>query len=256
VLSGLAGGLFGVGGGVILVPLLTGRFKLTQHQAHGTSLAIIGLTAIAGVLVYAFHGQVHWREAGLVALSSMFTARLGARLASRTPSVGLSRAFAVLLFVVAIRLLMGVPEVGSEPRPEGWSAVGFDLLLGCGVGLLSGYMGVGGGVLAVPGFTLVMGMTQQAAQGTSLAAIVVTGPAGAAEHARHGNVILKVVPAIVAGAVLGAPLSSWVAQLLPHDVLVRAFAIFLMANAAYTWFRAPRRARNASPELSRARTQG
>jgi hypothetical protein len=239
-LAGVAGGLFGVGGGIVLVPLLRSRFGLTQHQAHGTSLAVIGLAALAGLVVYGAFAQVAWRTAAVVALASMITVRHGARLAARTPSVGLARAFAVLLVVVAVRLLSHVPEVGEMPPPRGAAALAFDLLLGAGVGLLSGYMGVGGGVLAVPAFTLVLGMSQQAAQGTSLAVILVTAPAGTIEHVRHGNVVLRGVPALALGAMVGAPLSSWVAQLLSHEILVRSFAIFLFANAVYAWRRATR----------------
>ena len=80
--AGLAGGLFGVGGGIVLVPLLTGALRLTQHQAHGTSLAAIGATAVAALAVYGAHGQVAWGTAVLVGLASVATARLGARLAT------------------------------------------------------------------------------------------------------------------------------------------------------------------------------
>jgi uncharacterized membrane protein YfcA len=139
--------------------------------------------------------------------------------------------------VVAVRLLVKAPD----PRPvafhHGWLGAGFDLGLGALVGLLAGYMGVGGGILAVPVFTLALGMSQQTAQGTSLAVILVSGPAGAVEHARHGNVVGALVPALAIGSLLGAPLASWVAQLLPHPILVRAFALFLLANATLTWLR-------------------
>ena len=68
--AGLAGGLFGVGGGIVLVPLLTGLLRCTQHEAHGTSLAAIGATAIASLAVYGAHGQVAWGTAVLVGLKS------------------------------------------------------------------------------------------------------------------------------------------------------------------------------------------
>src|ERR1044072_1861672 len=82
-LAGLAGGLFGVGGGIILVPVLTAFFALNQHQAHGTSLAAIGATAVAGLVVYGLHGHVAWLAAALMAMASVPAARLGARLAAR-----------------------------------------------------------------------------------------------------------------------------------------------------------------------------
>ena len=243
MLAGVAGGLFGVGGGVLLVPILTGRFRLTQHQAHGTSLAVIGLTALAGLVVYGAHANVAWGTAVVVGLGSLVTARYGARWANRISSFALRRAFAALLVVVALRLLFfDTPGGATAAFHHGWPGIGFDLLLGATIGLLSGFMGVGGGMLAVPAFTLVLGMVQQVAQGTSLAVILFTGPAGAIEHARHGNVVWPLVPMLALGAVAGAPLASWLALQLPHQALVRAFAVFLLANAVATWFRAgPRR---------------
>jgi len=71
LLAGIAGGLFGVGGGIILIPLLTGWFKTTQHQAHGTSLAAIGATAVASIIVYGIHSHVE--AAGEFATGSLLS---------------------------------------------------------------------------------------------------------------------------------------------------------------------------------------
>lgn len=238
-LAGLSGGLFGVGGGIIMVPMLTAFYGLTQHQAHGTSLAAIGATAVAGLAVYAWHGQVWWSAAAVMAVTSMLTARLGARLATRTNKHRLAKIFAVFLLLVAIRLLWKAPT-GTAPVLTGWPAIASLLALGGGVGLLAGFMGVGGGILAVPALTLLFGFSQQAAQGTSLALILVSAPIGALEHHRHGNVAMRLLPTIAVGALIGAPLASQVAQHLPQAVLARGFALFLAANAVQTWLRATR----------------
>jgi uncharacterized protein len=237
VAAGLAGGLFGVGGGIVLVPLLTGVLRLTQHEAHGTSLAAIGATAIASLLVYGAHGQVAWGTAALVGVASVLTARFGARLAARTSSRDLKRAFALLLVLVALRLLWRPPAGTGSPFHGLPLTVGFDLLLGAAIGLLAGFLGVGGGVIAVPAFALVLGMSQTAAQGTSLAVILVTAPAGAIEHHRHGNVCLRLVPWLAVGAAAGGPAAAWLAQWLPQAALARAFALFLLANALRLWVR-------------------
>ncbi|HYM80190.1 MAG TPA: sulfite exporter TauE/SafE family protein [Candidatus Limnocylindria bacterium] len=247
VVAGVAGGLFGVGGGLVLIPLLTSFFGFTQHQAHGTSLAVMGATALAATAVYGAFAHVAWLTAAAVALASVWTARYGARFATRTSPVGLRRAFAVFIAAVALRLLWLPPAVADAPLFHGATRLGFDLLLGCAVGLVSGYMGVGGGILAVPAFTLGLGMTQQAAQGTSLAIIIVTGPAGAFEHSRHGNVVWALVPMLALGGFAGAPLASWLAQLVPHESLVRAFALFLLANAVATWVQGGRKDPSPGP---------
>ena len=134
------------------------------------------------------------------------------------------------------------------------SAVAIDITLGAAVGLLAGFMGVGGGLLAVPAFTLLLGMPQHLAQGTSLAVILVAAPAGAIEHARHGNVVGRLIPALALGAALGGPLSSLLVQHVPQALLVRIFCLFLLANALLTWLRAgstrPPAQQGASPTQS------
>ena len=236
--AGLAGGLFGVGGGIVLVPMLTGLFRLTQHQAHGTSLVIVGATALASLVVYGAHGNVAWSTAGTVGIVSVFTARYGARWASRTTPNALRRAFAIMVLAVALRLLWKSPS-GSGPAVHGHGLeIGFNVLLGAAVGLLSGFMGVGGGLIAVPAFALVLGLPQPLAQGTSLGVILVTAPAGAIEHNRSGNVALRLAGWMSIGAVIGGPAASWMAQKLPREMLVRAFAVFLLLNAIHFWVRA------------------
>ena len=230
--AGLAGGLFGVGGGILLVPMLTGFFALTQHQAHGTSLAAIGATAIAGLVVYGLHGHVAWLYAALMSVASVFTARLGARLAARTSRERLTNAFALFLVLVAARLLWRAPVGGADTTLHGPLAFAAVLGVGAAVGLLSGYMGVGGGIIAVPALTLLFGFSQQTAQGTSLALIMVTAPFGAIEHDRHGNVARPLLPGLALGALVGAPLASLAAQRLPQAGLARGFAVFLLANVA------------------------
>ena len=241
--AGLAGGLFGVGGGIVLVPMLTGALGLTQHQAHGTSLAAIGATAVAGLVVYAAHGNVAWTTGAIMAVTSMLCARFGARLAARTSNVWLMRAFAILLVVVGLRLLWKAPAGSGALALEGLIGAAAALGVGAAVGLLAGYLGVGGGILAVPALTLLFGASQQTAQGTSLALILVTAPVGAIEHHRHGNVVGRLVPWLALGALTGAPLASALALRTPQAVLARGFALFLLANAVHSWIRAARASR-------------
>jgi uncharacterized membrane protein YfcA len=189
---------------------------------------------------------VAWGTALSVGIGSLFGARIGARAAARTSARGLRLAFALFLAAVAFRLLWKVPEVaplrvGTAPM------LALDLGLGLAVGVLAGYMGVGGGALAVPAFTMLLGMPQQMAQGTSLAVILFAAPAGAIEHARHGHLLLHLVPGLAVGAAIGALAASWWVQGLPHAVLARAFGLFLLATATMTAVRAVRSLANRPP---------
>ena len=233
--AGLAGGLFGVGGGLLLVPLLTGQFSLSQHRAHGTSLAVIGATAVASLFVYGSHSNVQWTTAAFVAIGSLVGAPLGARWITRVPPTTLRRAFAVFIVLVALRLLWHAPAVGERHMLTGAALLAFCVGLGLVAGVLAGFMGVGGGTIVVPAFTLMFGMTQQAAQGTSLAVMLVTAPAATIEHSRHGNVMWRLVPMLALGAAAAAPLAAWAAQRLPHEWLVRVFALFLLVSAVHAW---------------------
>lgn len=225
---------------MLIVPILTDIFKLSQHKAHGTSLAIIGVLALVSCFIYALHGNVDWSTAIVVAIASILSARFGARLAVRTSPRRLTGAFAIFLAVVALRMLWKVPDATTTIPFQGVAAIGVKLGIGVLVGLLSGYMGVGGGIIAVPLFTFVLMMPQQMAQGTSLAVILGAAPAGAIEHARHGNVVGRVVPLLALGGAVGGPIASVFVQDLPHAFLARAFAVFLILNAVRGWIRASR----------------
>jgi uncharacterized membrane protein YfcA len=237
--AGLVGGLFGVGGGVMLVPVIAGPLGRTQHEAHGTSLTVIGATALAGILVYGFHGRIDWATALIAGPSSMIAARAGAAIASRTSTRRLRLGFALLLVVVAIRLLWKT-HVGQSPiaNPDLLVRVPVDIAVGAAMGLLAGLMGVGGGVIAVLAFTLLLGMAQQRAQGTSLALILLAAPAGALAHARHGNVVPRIAGWVAMGSVIGAVVASQLVQAAPGPLLTRAFAVFLLVNAAFMLRRA------------------
>ncbi len=244
-LAGFTGGLFGVGGGIVLVPVLTGRFGFTQHRAHGTSLAVIGATALASLFVYGGRAHVAWSTALVVGLASIAGAPLGARLAGRLSARRLKLAFAAFLVLVAARLLWRLPP--PEAALEGAVAWGAELALGFAIGLLAGFMGVGGGILAVPAFVLLLGLPQATAQGTSLAVILVTAPAGAIEHHRQGHVAWELMPWLAIGAFGAAPIAAALATRLPQEWLGRAFAVFLVGTASQMAWRALRRPATAPP---------
>jgi uncharacterized membrane protein YfcA len=110
VAIGLAAGffsaLFGVGGGIVIVPLLILSARFAERTAMATSLAAIGITAFAGAVVYAFHGELRVAEAALVGLPASVGAVTGAALQQRVPRRALTFAFAALLAVIAVSLLV------------------------------------------------------------------------------------------------------------------------------------------------------
>jgi uncharacterized membrane protein YfcA len=103
------------------------------------------------------------------------------------------------------------------------------------IGIASGVVGIGGGVLMVPMMVLGFGFPQHLAQGTSLAAIIPTAAVGAATHQRQGNLVWKAALLLGAAGVVGAVAGALVALSLPRDVLGRVFGAFLLFSAWRIW---------------------
>ena len=104
--AGIASGLFGVGGGILIVPLLVVAARYTERAAAATSLAAIGVTALAGAVTYAALGRVHVPEAAAVGLPAAIGAVAGTALQQRVPRRVLSLLFAAFLAVIGLRLLV------------------------------------------------------------------------------------------------------------------------------------------------------
>jgi len=104
--AGVVGGMFGVGGGIIVVPGLVLWLGFSQHRASGTSVATIIASASAGLIPFAIDGSVDWFAAIAITLGAIVGASLGARVLHRIPARNLTRAFSVLLFVAALRMIL------------------------------------------------------------------------------------------------------------------------------------------------------
>ncbi len=233
MLAGLVGGLVGVGGGVLMVPLMVEWLKLRQHEAHGTSLVAIVFTGVAGSVAYGLQGSVDLFAALLLASTAMLSARQGARFAASLAEWKLKRSFGgFLLFVASLLALKSFLPTLFPSNPLGVSGIshfvkaGVLLLTGLITGFLSGMMGVGGGLLMVPAMVLLVGITQHTAQGTSLLVMVPAGMVGAWTHWRLGNVVASLVPGLILGVLAGTQIGAHFAHALPENHLRLFFAAF------------------------------
>jgi len=105
LIAGIASGLLGVGGGIVMVPLLATFAGFAQHRAHATSLAAIVPIAAVGATTFAIAGEIDYPIAGLLALGSLVGAPLGARFMARSSEGVLTTMFGILMIGVAIQLL-------------------------------------------------------------------------------------------------------------------------------------------------------
>jgi uncharacterized protein len=228
VAAGVLAGLFGVGGGVVLVPGMVMLMGVAQHVAHATSLAAILVTAPAALLGFALAGNVAYAAGLAVAAGAVAGAYAGAALMHRMSARRLRQAFAVLIVVVAVRLAL--PVTGEVDAVVGGDLAALAGYAGLGLcaGVLSALMGVGGGVILVPAFVLLFGMDQHTAEGTSLLVIVPTALMGAVRHARHGYTDWRLGLPIGAGGVIGGLVGAQLALALQAVALQRLFAVFLV----------------------------
>lgn len=231
VLAGLASGLFGVGGGVVIVPGLVMVAAMGQHLAHGTSLTAIVPIAVAGTIGYATAGEVDLVAAVLMAAGALVGAPLGVAAMARVPQRRLRGAFGVLLVLTAVRLVL---DAGSGPATGAGrgavdllGALGY-LATGLASGGLAGLMGVGGGVIIVPALTLLFGFPLVLAKGTSLAVIAPTAVVGTLRNLRQGTTDLRAGLLVGVGGVVTAALASQVSLQLDRTVSAVTFAGLLV----------------------------
>ena len=243
LLAGALGGLMGVGGGILLVPLLVHVLGVGQHEAHGTSLAFVTVTAVVAAAIYFRQGNLDVPLALILSVGAVVGVLLGAALARRMTARRLRQAFGVLILVTAVRILVQVPAHEGPPTP--WPAA-VNVLLGLAVGALSGLLGIGGGTILVPVLVLGERYAQHVAQGVSLMMILPTGIVGALSHARHGHVLRAILPGLMAGGAVGALLGAFLANRIESATLSRLFALFLLPVAAQMIF-ARRRGTVAGP---------
>lgn len=226
--AGAFGGLVGLGGGVVMIPLMVGFAGLVQKQAHGTSLVAVVFTGIVGYLTYATKGQVDLVGAAMLAVTATFTARLGARYAHVLPEWKLKRAFGWFLIAVALLLVVRPWIAGPSSRVDPVMQAVVLLVTGVFTGFLSGMMGVGGGSIMVPAMVLLAGFPQKLAQGTSLLAMIPAGAVGAYTHWRLGNVVTPLLWGLIPGVLIGTFAGSSMALRLPEVALRLAFAAVII----------------------------
>ncbi|MGH7725152.1 MAG: sulfite exporter TauE/SafE family protein [Candidatus Eiseniibacteriota bacterium] len=244
IAGGLSSGLLGIGGGTVMVPLLTHFLHLEQRRAQGTSLAILIFTALAAALTYRAAGPVDLVRAGWLALGAVAAAALGAQATARFSNAALQRAFGAFMILVGLRLfLTGIPEGAWLDRP-GPVGIAWDLATGFVVGWLSGFLGVGGGVVLVPILTLLFGLPQIEAQGVSLFMIIPTSIVGAWSHWRLGNVERRIVLPTALASIGAAVAGAAIANRLPGTMLRVLFAIALVLVGVRYLARPSQRARN------------
>ncbi|MFE5557206.1 sulfite exporter TauE/SafE family protein [Streptomyces sp. NPDC056544] len=228
---GLALGALGGGGSVLAVPALIYLLGFTPAAATTASLIIVTATSATALYTHATSGNVRWKTGALFAAAGIPPALAAATLASRVPEPVLTAGFAATAGLAAWRMFTASDSApGRQPRPvRPARAAG----AGAGLGSITGFLGVGGGFLAVPALVSVLGLRMRAAVGTSLLVITVNSLAAlAARTGTHTPLHWAVIAPFTGAAVLGAWDGKRLAAKISGPALQRAFATVLLAVAA------------------------
>ncbi|WP_341947768.1 sulfite exporter TauE/SafE family protein [Microbacterium sp. LWH11-1.2] len=230
LLAGLLSGLFGVGGGTVIVPLLVLFLHFNQRLGAGTSLAAIVPTAAVGVVSYAIHGSVAWIPALILAAGSVVGAQIGTRLLPKISQTTLRWFFVGFLVVVIVSLFLVIPS--REATFDLQLLNGLALVaVGVVTGILAGLIGVGGGVIVVPVLMLAFGTSDLVAKGTSLLMMIPTAISGTIGNIRNRNVDLVAAAVVGFSACTTTALGAWLATLIDPFAGNILFAAYLVVIA-------------------------
>jgi uncharacterized membrane protein YfcA len=239
--AGVLSGLFGIGGGIVMVPSLIVLFGMDILDANATSLAAMLLpVGVFGVIAYYKAGLINVRESLWIALGLFLGSFVGGEFAINISEGLLSKLYAAILLYIAISYFdiftyfrnKKTPNPVQQPviHKAFWTYI----LVGIGAGIFAGMFGKGGGLVIVPFLIGIFHYDAKAAAATSLAALQLpVGLPSVIIYANAGHLNILYAGLIAAGIVAGALIGSKIGIKLPSAIFKKVYAIFLLAVAIY-----------------------
>jgi uncharacterized membrane protein YfcA len=232
VVVGVALGLLGGGGSILMVPLLVYVAGLDAQEAIAASLVVVGVTAAVSVVGHARAGRVRWRTGLLFGLAGMVGAFGGGWIGGHLPGQLLLVAFALMMVATAVAMLRTRKTV-DPAKAHAEVPVRRVLVDGVVVGLITGLVGAGGGFLVVPALALLGGLPMGVAVGTSLLVIAMKSFAGLTGYLTTVSLDWPLVGAITLAAIIGSLAGARLVNRIPADALRKAFGWFVLAMGAF-----------------------
>ena len=235
VMVGFTLGLVGGGGSILAVPLMVYLVRVPNaHLAIGTSAFAVAANAATGLIGHARAHTVKWRCGGMYAASGIVGALLGSTAGKAADGGKLLFLFALVMVVVGIMMLRGRKDVGNPGAECNRENAPKVLSYGLGTGVFSGFFGIGGGFLIVPGLVGSTGMPILNAVGTSLIAVAAFGLTTAANYALSGLVDWPLAFVFIGGGIIGGLIGTQIARRLgTGGTLTTVFAALIFVVAAY-----------------------
>ncbi|MBY3095186.1 sulfite exporter TauE/SafE family protein [Rhizobium laguerreae] len=241
--GGLVGfmlGLLGGGGSILATPLLLYVVGVTQpHVAIGTGALAVSVNAFANFASHAIKGHVWWRCAAVFSALGVVGALGGSSLGKATDGDRLIFLFGILMLAVGVLMLKPGKPVSAECRPVDLKMCLATATVALAAGAASGFFGIGGGFLIVPGLMLATGMPMINAIGTSLLSVGAFGLETALNYASSGLVDWWLASEFIGGGIVGGVFGMLLAARLSacKNILNRLFAVVIFVVAAYILYR-------------------
>ncbi|MFZ9941071.1 MAG: sulfite exporter TauE/SafE family protein [Luteolibacter sp.] len=227
---GLVLGLTGSGGSILTLPVLVYLAGVSPHEAVGLSLLIVGAAAMAGVWQRARVGEVYFKAVMMFSVAGMPGALLGSKLTHWVSPSVLMLTFAGLMIALGVRMMR---MRQSSIQPEAECRPLRCLMAGGSVGILTGFLGVGGGFLLVPALVKFARLPVRVAGGTSLAIIAANSAAGFFSHIGETSTPWPVAAVFISIAIAGVLIGGKIAGRLSENMLQKGFAVLVFLTAAF-----------------------
>ena len=227
--AGLLSGMFGLGGGIIIVPGLMFALGMDQRRAHGTSLGGVFLISLSSFFTYWTHDHIDWPVVLWLAIGSVAGSLIGAELLARVSKRTLTLAFVLILVIAGIRMFFKIDSTGEmilNAPTAAWLVV-----IGLVVGALAGMLGIGGGLMSVPILVIFFHVSPAVAKGTSLAVVIPTAFSGTIQNLRNNNTDLTAAAIVSSTGIVTAIAGSWIAAHMDDALSNFLFAVLLIVIA-------------------------
>ena len=244
VLIGVSLGLLGGGGAILAVPVFNYVLGFGAKEAIASSLVVIGVTSLSGILGHWREGRIRLRVALVFGLFAVAGAYLGARLAVLFSGAGQLALFVVVMLISAFFMFRdndkGSDKEEDNGKSENFSVAGMSIgraiglaVLGMAVGILTGLVGVGGGFMIVPALVLVGQMPINEAAGASLLVIAANSVSGFAGYLGEVEIQWGLLALFAVLAVAGSFAGTYLVRFVPQRMLRKTFAVFLVLMAIF-----------------------
>jgi len=230
--GGFAGGLVGLGGGFVVIPLLTSVARFSQHGAHAASLCAVAATSVGASASFASSGKVDLPSALTLTVGAAGCVTAGAALSARLNPVVLRRSLGAFMLVVAPLVpfkerILRAAERAEQPAQSTVARTSLMLALGGLTGLCSGLFGVGGGAIMVPAVALLTDLSHHSVLGTSFVAMALPSFIGSIKHFRLGHITPRLAAPVAAGTLVGSFLGGTATRFVSEEDLRAIFGVLM-----------------------------